>query len=406
MIKKYKAKVLHFLIKMIGNYKSIIEKALNFIEKEKYSSFDPFDVLLSSFVDKLTHLARRLAIQINRKLLFNVRPLLGIPKKVHTKILSDMLSVYSLLYSHDNQKMHLEKAQAMYTWLMERKIILDESIAWGADFPYTTRFTNIGYETPNLFNTLNSANSLLDYYDISRDVSIKKNIVRIISSLYKDLGIVYPEDNIAWIRYYPKQTIPVLNVNASAASTFIRVNETIKEDIVPQTDITKILALLKSHQNPDGSWYYTSSKDGQWIDGFHSGYIIESLAYIKSVSHTYDIDEMLIKGVNFYINNLFSFEGIPKYYHDKLYPIESQNCAQAIQTLAKLSLYLKIDTKDLLNKVISRTLYYLYNPDGYFYYKREKYFTNKQFYIRWSQTPMILALLYAQKCCNTQFTCV
>ncbi len=383
------------------SWKSIIEKALNFVEKEKYLSFDPFDVLLSSFVDKATQqniLARRLAIQINRKLPCNIRPLLGIPKKMHIKIVSDMLSVYSLLYGNDNQNVYQEKAQYMYDRLMERKITVHEGISWGIDFPYTTRFTNVSYETPNLFNTLNSTNALLDYYDITQDISIRKIIMQIMSSLYKDLGIVYTGDNIAWLRYYPKQTVPVLNVNAMAASIFVRINKTFKNDIVPQTDITQLLALLRSYQNPDGSWYYAASREGQWIDGFHSGYIIESLAYVTSVLNTGDIDEMLTKGIDFYIHNLFSVNGIPKYYDKKLYPIESQNCAQAIQTLAKLYLYGKVDTRKLLQNVISHTLRYLYNPKGYFFYKKEKYFTHKQFYMRWSQTPMILALLYAQKC--------
>lgn len=383
------------------DYRLIIENAINFVEKQKYLSFDLFDALLSPLIDKLTEqnvLIRRLAIQINRRMPFNFRPLFGISKKIHTKTISDMLSIYSLLYNNHNQKVNLDKARLMYDWLIERKITFDEGVSWGLNFPYTTRFTNASHETPNLFNTLNSANALIDYYDIIQDSSVEKNISKVISFMYNNLGILYVKDSMAWFRYYPNQTIPNFNVNAAAASFFVRVNETFKNIIIPQTDISKLLTFLELYQNSDGSWYYAASKDGQWIDGFHSGYIIESLAYIKSASNQYDVDDMLTKGVNFYINNLFSKDGTPKYYHNRLYPIESQNCAQATQTLAKLYLYIKLDTKDLLNKVIFHTLRYLYNPSGYFYYKKEKYFTNKIFYMRWSQTPMILALLYAKKC--------
>ncbi|MPN39540.1 hypothetical protein SDC9_187068 [bioreactor metagenome] len=96
---------------------------------------------------------------------------------------------------------------------------------------------------------------------------------------------------------------------------------------------------------------------------------------------------------------MFSEEGIPKYYNHSLYPIESQNCAQAIQTLAKISDYLdnSNEVKQLLEKAIEQTILFLYKKEqGEFRYKKSRLFNYNQVYFRWSQAPMILALLNAK----------
>ena len=102
------------------------------------------------------------------------------------------------------------------------------------------------------------------------------------------------------------------------------------------------------------------------------------------------------KGYAYFINNLMGIDYAPYYYPGKKYPVEAQNSAQAIQTIAKYSQYLGIDNKEYLKKVIRISLDSLYDNNGKIYYKRGKYNTNKQLYLRWSQTPFILALVNAK----------
>ena len=49
---------------------------------------------------------------------------------------------------------------------------------------------------------------------------------------------------------------------------------------------------------------------------------------------------------------------------------------------------------NLMNNVVKNTIDNLYSGKGYFYYKKEKYYTNKSSYLRWSTAPMLVALLH------------
>lgn len=364
-----------------------------------FRSFDLFDALTSpvlEFLSRPSVLSRRILIQVNKEIPLNIRPLLGMRRMVHTKTISDFLSVYSLMNLRSGGDRLVKKMIGMLDMLKERSIANENGVAWGLGFPYATRFVNAGPETPNLFNTINSIQSILDYRESAGDNSVVEIVKETIRFLYGYLGMVYSNTDEAWLRYYPGQKVPNFNVNASAAAFFVRANLVFGEELAPADDIRKLLNFLTRNQNSDGSWYYAGSPRGKWIDGFHSGYILESLAYVRFVSPEVDLPPELERGVDFYLENLFTRDGIPKYFHDELYPIEAQNCAQAILTLSRLKLYGIRDTEALLRRVISNTLDYLYDPRmGRFYYKKGRRVLNKQVYLRWSHAPMIVALIYA-----------
>ena len=82
------------------------------------------------------------------------------------------------------------------------------------------------------------------------------------------------------------------------------------------------------------------------------------------------------------------------------YPIEVQNCAQAIQTLAKLCW---LDREILMRaegvtKSVVASLYHRVRsgerPAGYFLTSRGRWFRNALPMVRWDEAPMLLALIY------------
>ena len=383
----------------------IISKSISYCEASGFSSYDVFDALNSPLIDKLLKnrlFLRRLAIQINCRIPFNVRPLLGIHKMVHTKALSDLLSIYSFRYKKTLDQAWKIKATAVFTHLLDRKIDVKEGYGWGLNFPYTTRFVDAGANTPNLYNTLNAANAIMDYYELDKSIDISEILDNILGFILKHLGTVKESEYVSWVRYYPDKTgMPAPNVNATSAALFIRINQLLPEEKISTRLISDILGFLYKYQNTNGSWYYTTTEKGKWIDGFHTGFILESLAFIK-LGNAGDarVTSMLDKGVHFYTTQMFTKNHIPKYYHSTTYPIEAQNCAQAIQTLARLQAIAGFSLEDLLTGVVANILDDLWDEHGYFYYKKEKTFTDRQCYFRWSQTPMILALLYAGELLN------
>ncbi len=89
-------------------------------------------------------------------------------------------------------------------------------------------------------------------------------------------------------------------------------------------------------KNPDGSWFYARDASGHWIDGFHTGYVIESLLEVVAGGEA-EFEPVLARGVRFYLEEMFTSDFLPRYTPDSLFPIEVQNCAEAVQALAKLA---------------------------------------------------------------------
>jgi hypothetical protein len=76
----------------------------------------------------------------------------------------------------------------------------------------------------------------------------------------------------------------------------------------------------------------------------------------------------LRKGYTFYIQNFFEPDGRPKYYHNRLYPIDSQCAGQAIETLA----FFSEDYPESLPLAYKVARWYIQNMQdekGYFYYR-------------------------------------
>jgi hypothetical protein len=378
----------------------VVDDSIRYVESKGYRSFDVFDALTNPLVDRTTRgrpLLRRIAIQLNAKSPVNFRGL-GMKSLVHTKTLSDMLSAYSMMFKDSHDESYLFKAERMLDALLERRIQTPNGIGWGLNFPYTTRFVDAGIDTPNLYNTVNSLSSILDYYEVNPDKSLNSLVASVVSFIRKDLGIVYGRPDLAWISYYPNQKHPTYNVNALAAFSFVKANLLLKEESVDDLLIRALLNTIKEYQNKDGSWYYALSGKGRWVDGYHSGFILESLSFIlHSFNDRYGLRAAVENGFEYYRHNLFTSDFAPCYFPKRQFPLESQNSAQAIQTVANCSRYLNLNETEWLSALITRVLDRLYDSCGYFYHKEDRWFRYKHIYFRWSQTPMIVALLFARR---------
>jgi len=375
--------------------KEIQLKCIEDLENSSLSSYDLYDALTNDFLNKISrnkNLLRRIIIQINAKSPFNFR-WLGMKKMIHTKTLSDLLWYYSLNSNKD-------KTEFYFRELIKRKD--STGYGWGLNFPYTSRFIDANRKMPNLYNTINSGIAICHSYLLLKDDDKKEatNALKgILDFLENNLGFV-DEGKVGWYLYYPGQEHPTYNVNALTLYFISHLRNILQlDDSYIQNRHDKILNLLIQEQNQDGSWFYARSSKGKWIDGFHSAFIIESLAFnYYSGNQTFELKNCIDKAWDFYLENMITDDYFPKYfYEDCKFPIESQNCAQSIQTIACMGLWLNKPIDNILKGVINNTLFNLYCDKGYFYHKKTKYWTYKTSYSRWSNTPMILSLEYASK---------
>jgi hypothetical protein len=97
--------------------------------------------------------------------------------------------------------------------------------------------------------------------------------------------------------------------------------------------------------------------------------------------------EQLIRGYNYYKKTFFLPLGAPRYYHNKLFPVDIHCCAQGIITHAIFG------NLEEAEKIANWTLEHMFDAKkGFFYYRKYPSYPIKIPFIRWGQAWMFYAL--------------
>jgi len=378
-------------------YRTVIREAVVSLKKycadNGWAGVDPYDAL-NSRIFNATPFARskicRIAVtQIMKRLPFNIRPLLGVPRKQNAKAMA-----LFLMSSLKLSRLGIVEGYGLADSIVDRLVALRSSKTpywcWGYSFPWQTRTVLVPEGAPNLVCTTFVANALLDAYEHnqqSRYLDMATSAGEyIVNELYWTEG-----DTVAGFSYpLPGLRAQVHNANFLAAALLCRLcrHTGRKEFLAPALRATRWSA---NEQHTDGSWDYGSRATQRWIDNFHTGYNLCSLRSIGQDAETSEFESHLVRGFEFYRGHFFLSDGAPKYFHDRAYPIDVHCVAQSIITLSELR-DLAEDSADLSHSVFKWAMHHMWNKKGYFYYQLLPYLTNRISYMRWSQAWMLLAL--------------
>lgn len=64
-------------------------------------------------------------------------------------------------------------------------------------------------------------------------------------------------------------------------------------------------------QNPDGSWFYAMDGVRDFIDHYHTCFVMKAIAKIYGLTGYEPCKEALSKGIKYYLENLFDEDGLP-----------------------------------------------------------------------------------------------
>ena len=362
-------------------------RLLQYIEKENFQGYDPHDALNSALVSKLAGSSKWLRIaftQAFRRMPLNIRPLLGTQKGYNPKGMGLFLSAYVNLYSVYKKECDLEQIKRLADWLMDNYCGDYSGCCWGYNFDWQSREAFRSKHTPTVVATAFIANALLDAYHITRSDECLAVARSSCDFIINDLNRTY-EDETFCCSYSPLDNSQVYNTTMLGAKLLARVyaltDETELLDAAERT-----LEFCVNCQNDDGSWGYGVLPYQQWIDSFHTGYNLECLYDFMKYSGIDSFQESFERGLQFYKQNLFLDDFTPKYYHNKIHPIDIHCPAQAIICFAKFG------DVDFARNVALWTIDNMQDPAGYFHYQRHRFYRNKIPYMRWGQAWMIYAL--------------
>ena len=260
---------------------------------------------------------------------------------------------------------------------------------WGYNFDWQSRDGFLPKFEPNIICTTFAGNALIDAYDKFGDSKYLDMAISAGNFILNGLNITKDNGDICF-SYTPRDHGQVHNANLLGAAFLSRLYSLTQEK--------KFLEPAKSavrysihRQNENGSWPYGEDKTQRWIDNFHTGYNLVALKRFSEYAGNTDVMENIRKGFQFYKANLFTDDGIPKYFHNQLYPIDIHAIAQSIMTLVEFKAYDE-DNIALAKRIFTWSLKTMQSKTGYFFYQKKRFFINRIPYMRWSQAWMLLAL--------------
>jgi hypothetical protein len=142
------------------------------------------------------------------------------------------------------------------------------------------------------------------------------------------------------------------------------------------------------HQREDGSWPYAETDYQSWIDSFHTGFNLQSIWYFLQSGFELQYREAFDRGVKFYEESFFLADGSPKYYNNRLFPIDIHSAAQAVIIFSLLGQSHRFLAEREANWMIEK----FQDRKGYFYFQRNRLWKVKIPYMRWAQAWAFHAL--------------
>ena len=375
-----------------------IQKSLTalkqYVEAEEYRGWDPYDGLNSRILRffwpfSKMKIGRLMWIQFFKKSMVNFRRMLIVPKELNPKAVALFISGYCSLYRTNHNREVFTKAQKLGELLLTMASKGYENACWGYNFDWQARAGFKSAYTPTSVVTSFAGSALLDLYEITGNELFFDTAYSSCQFILKDINRTAGSNGTFCFSYSPNDHSQVYNASLLASKLLARMYSVSKEKHLAENARASVEYCCE-RQSSDGSWMYSPESYHQWIDNFHTGFNLESIAEYERCTKEKSFSKNLSLGFEYYINTFFTPDGIVKYYNNSTYPIDIHAIAQFLSTVTTLG---KLQQKEeLVAAVFNWTIENMQDKSGYFYFQRKKRCTNKIPYMRWSQAWMFYAL--------------
>jgi rhamnogalacturonyl hydrolase YesR len=369
-----------------------INRLNDWIDKNNWVGYDPFDGLSASFARRLTFESPilRIALQQSvRRLPFNIRPILGITKKHSNQAMGYFASGYLRLFSITGDMVFLDKAIYCLSDLMKNFSPGYAGYSWGWAFDYQSRGVYYPQGVPSVVWTSFISHAFIDAYENLSDPAYLEIARGACQFILKDLPRHQIDKNTLCISYIPPALLEIHNANMLAASVLARVYKHTHEEELASV-AKQAVNYTMSHHRIDGSWFYGEGLRWRWVDGYHTGFVLDSLYWYMLSTGDEQYLSNLTRGMDYYRKNLFDGP-IASHYDYSTYPIDIQSIAQAIQTFAFIPEDLHGDIT-WAQQVAHWAIKYMQDKSGYFYFRKLRHTTDKTPFLHWGQGTMLAAL--------------
>ncbi len=194
----------------------------------------------------------------------------------------------------------------------------------------------------------------------------------------------------------PEQSVSVVNANAYRAFLLMSAAHDFSEEKFRKVAERNLNFVLEA-QNKDGSWYYAKDGKRNFIDHFHTCFVLKALAKVEAMTAHPGCTEAIDRGIEYYAKNLFDETGSPKPFSSRprltVYRRELYDYAECINLAVLLQgRYPILD--NLLCSVLNEILTVWQKPDGSFRSRRLLLGWDNNPMHRWAQAQLFRSLCF------------
>jgi hypothetical protein len=289
---------------------------------------------------------------------------------------------FAFLYEATGDAAYLRTAVHFLDELRASRCTGFSDYCWGYPFDWVTRNGTISQQTPLITTTPYVYEAFLQVHEVDPAgewIQVIRSIARHAATDIKDFRTSRRASSCS---YTPFDKGGVLNAAAYRAfllTSGSRVLDEPRYGAIAERNLHFVL----ENQNADGSWYYATDGVRDFVDHFHTCFVMKALAKIHGLTGDRDCLAALERGVDYYLSNLFAPDGLPRPFAKAprltVYRRELYDCAECINLCLLLrGRFPRVDAT--LRTVIAGVAEH--------WTKRDGSFRSRQLLCGWDDVPM------------------
>lgn len=291
---------------------------------------------------------------------------------------------FAFLAKTTNKDIYYEKALHFLEVLKTTRCAGYNNYCWGYPFNWVTLRGTIEKGTPLITTVPYIYEAFRQVWEIDKVqewLQIMESIAEHALLDYKDFKTSASASTCSYTPD-PAQSVAVVNANAYRAFLLTCAANDFAEEKYWKVAERNLNFVLES-QNEDGSWYYAKDGKRNFIDHFHTCFVMKALAKIEALMGHPGCTKAIDRGIEYYSKNLFDEVGSPRPFSSRprmtVYRRELYDYAECINLAVLLTgRYPKLD--NLLRCVLNEVLTVWQKPDGSF--------RSRRLHLGWDNTPM------------------
>jgi len=381
----------------IERYRETCRAVLTYVQAQGYAGYNKHDGLNSPILSSLlghTKWTRIAAIQAVMRSPINVRPLLRVPRTRNPKGLGLYAHALLDLHAAEGRGEDLAEAQELLDWLLAHGAEGYKGLSWGYPYPWQDLGFLAPRHLPNRVVTCWIGFAFAEAVRQTGEQRYRDALPQIAEFLVGEPNVLCDEAEMKCLSYVPDASVTwaVMDVPALVGAFLAEAGEALGTADY-RNEAYRLLNWVADKQTRYGAWFYTHPPGDSLIthDNYHTAIILDCFDRYRLATGDGRFDEVYWHGLAYYREHLFETSGAPRFMNDREYPYDIHSSGSAVLCFVRAAAR-DGGFAETAKTVLDWTLQHMYDPRGFFYYQKTRWYTKKFCLLRWANGWMSRAL--------------